>query len=93
MAAKKGSSKKAQKQAVKYAKQHKKAVAIFVCVVLIILIAAVLFIYFFKPEIFDRALKEYNDYVSQLYNDSPDDDAENVSAKLPSEIQPGDLDS
>ncbi|MDE6075731.1 MAG: MBL fold metallo-hydrolase, partial [Clostridia bacterium] len=31
--------------------------------------------------------------VSQLYNDSPDDDAENVSAKLPSEIHSGDLDS
>ncbi|MDE7075740.1 MAG: MBL fold metallo-hydrolase [Clostridia bacterium] len=93
MAAKKSSSKKAQKQAVKFAKQHKKAVAIFVCVVLIIIIAAVLFIYLFKPEIFDRALKEYNDYVSQLYNDSPDDDAENVSAKLPNEIQSGDLDS
>ncbi|MDE6791394.1 MAG: MBL fold metallo-hydrolase, partial [Clostridia bacterium] len=93
MAAKKSSSKKAQKQAVKYAKQHKKAVAIFVCVVLIIIIAAVLLIYLFKPEIFDRALKEYNDYVSQLYNDSADDDAENVSAKLPNEIQSGDLDS
>ncbi|MDE7087536.1 MAG: MBL fold metallo-hydrolase, partial [Clostridia bacterium] len=50
MAAKKSSSKKAQKQAVKFAKQHKKAVAIFVCVVLIIIIAAVLFIYLFKPD-------------------------------------------
>lgn len=93
MASKKSSSKKAQREAVKYAKKHKKGVAIFVCTVLIILIAAVLFIYLFKPEIFDRALREYRDYVSQLYNDSPDDDPDGTAAKESKPIATGDLDS
>ncbi len=93
MAAKKSSSKKAQKQAVKYAKQHKKAVAIFVCVVLIIIIATVLIVYFCFPTLWKNAIDTYREYTQLYYNDSPDDDAENVSAKLPAEIQSGDLDS
>ncbi|MDE6373271.1 MAG: MBL fold metallo-hydrolase, partial [Clostridia bacterium] len=66
--------KRAQREAVKFAKSHKKGVAIFVSIVIIILIAAVLIVYFCFPHLWDRALAEYLEYTKLYYGDSKDDD-------------------
>jgi beta-lactamase superfamily II metal-dependent hydrolase len=79
----KSATNKAKKQAVKYAKKHKKGVAIFVAVVVILIAAVVLITYLIKPEfiknLFNSAVDAYKEYTSIYYNDSSDDDGDNVN--------------
>lgn len=80
---------KAKRQAKKYAKKHKKGLLIFVCVLLVIVVAAVALLYCFKPETFDFLLSEYQRYTKTLYNDSPDDDPEGTAGAVSAPVPEG----
>lgn len=84
-------SRTAQKEAVKFAKSHKKGLAIFVCIVLVIVIAAFLVVYFCFPQIWQRVKDEYAEYTSQFYGDSKDDDPAGTEAKVSDPVPTGSL--
>ncbi|MCM1438427.1 MAG: MBL fold metallo-hydrolase [Roseburia sp.] len=81
---------KAEKQAVEFAKNHKKGVVTAVCVILVIIIAAALIIYFCFPNLWKKAADAYGEYTKQYYTDSADDDPEGTTAKAPQEISGAD---
>lgn len=78
---------KAERQAVKYASKHKKAVAIFIAAVIIIALIAAIIVYFFFPQVWDKALREYLKDTGLYYEDSKDDDAAGTLAKQPQNIE------
>lgn len=80
----------AEKQAVEFAKNHKKGVVTAVCAVLVIIIAAALIVYFCFPELWKKALDEYAEYTKLFYGDSKDDDPEGTAARAPQEIASAD---
>ena len=81
---------RAQREAVKYAKSHKKGVAIFVCTVIVILLAAALVIYFCFPDLWKRAMDEYAEYTKLYYGDSSDDDPAGTDGKKSDPVPSGD---
>ena len=81
---------RAQKEAVKYAKNHKKGIVIFVCAVLVILLAAFLIVYFCFPQLWDKIKDEYAEYTSLYYGDSKDDDPEGTAAVSSAAVNSGD---
>ncbi len=82
---------RAQREAVKYAKSHKKGVAIFVCTVIVILLAAALVIYFCFPDLWKRAMDEYAEYTKLYYGDSSDDDPAGTDGKKSDPVPSGEL--
>ena len=80
----------AQKQAVEFAKQHKKGVVTAVCIILVIIIAAALIVYFCFPDLWKRATDAYLDYTKLYYNDSTDDDSSTTNGKAPQSIAAAD---
>lgn len=88
--AKRYSKKRAQKEAVAFAKNHKKGVITAVAVILLIIIVAALIIYFCFPDLWKKAQDAYLEYTSQFYGDSKDDDPDGVVAKSPEHIEEGD---
>ena len=83
----KAQSRRAQKDAVAFAKAHKKGVATAVCIILVIIIAAALIIYFCFPDLWKRAQDAYLEYTRTLYNDSTDDDPDGTAARAPKPIE------
>lgn len=83
----------AQKQAVEFASNHKKGVAVFVCAVIVILLAAALVIYFCFPQLWRKAVDEYAEYTGQFHGDSKDDDPEGTAGKPSAPVPEGDLQS
>ncbi|MDE7379501.1 MAG: MBL fold metallo-hydrolase, partial [Clostridia bacterium] len=83
--------KQAQKEAVKFAKAHKKGIAIFILTVVILVIAALLIVYFCFPNLWRRAMDEYLEYTKLYYGDSNDDDPDGTVARQPAEIPSGNL--
>lgn len=83
----------AQKQAVEFASNHKKGVAVFVCAVIVILLAAALIIYFCFPQLWRKAVDEYAEYTGQFHGDSKDDDPEGTAGKPSAPVPEGDLQS
>ncbi len=101
MAAKKSNGKKssntrsktqssAQKEAVAFAKNHKKGLICAVGIILAIIIVAVLIVYFFFPDLWKKAQDAYLDYTKTLYNDSTDDDPEGTAAREHQHIEVAD---
>lgn len=88
--ARKSSKKRAQKEAVAFAKNHKKGVITAVAVILVIIIAAALIVYFCFPDLWKKAQDAYLDYTRLFYNDSNDDDPDGVVAKSPKPIETAD---
>lgn len=88
--ARKSSKKRVQKEAVAFAKNHKKGVITAVAVILLIIIAAALIVYFCFPDLWKKAQDAYLDYTRQFYNDSNDDDPDGVVAKSPKPIETAD---
>ena len=76
----------AKKEAIKFAKQHKKGIAIFVCCALVLIFAVVLIVYFFFPEVYDK----YYAYASLYFNDSADDDPAGTPARASAAVSDGD---
>lgn len=81
----------AKKEAVAFAKTHKKGVITAVAIILIIIIAAALIVYFCFPNLWKKATDAYLEYTKIYYNDSTDDDAEGTVAKSPLPAQPADI--
>ncbi|MDE6691170.1 MAG: MBL fold metallo-hydrolase, partial [Clostridia bacterium] len=81
---------RAEKEAVAFAKAHKKGVITAVGIILIIIIAAVLIVYFCFPDLWKRAADAYLEYTKMYYNDSTDDDPAGTSAREPLNIEGGD---
>lgn len=84
------SQRRAEKEAVAFAKAHKKGVITAVCIILVIITAAALIVYFCFPNLWKKATDAYLDYTKQFYNDSNDDDPEGMSARAPLNIESGD---
>lgn len=89
------SSSKAKREAVKYAKNHKKGIAIFVASVVLILALAILILYLVKPaflsDLFRKAQDAYLEYTKIYYGDSADDDAEGVNGAATEAVPAGNL--
>lgn len=86
----KSQSRRAQKEAVAFAKNHKKGVITAVAVILVIIIAAALIVYFCFPDLWKKAQDAYLEYTRLFYNDSNDDDPDGVVAKSPKPIETAD---
>lgn len=82
-------TKRQVKQAAKVAKRHPKIV-VAVGAILVLIIAAVLIVYFCFPDLWERAMDEYAEYTKQYYSDSTDDDPEGEAARAPLTIDAGD---
>ncbi len=80
----------AEKEAVEFIGNHKKGVAAAVGIILVILIAAALIIYFCFPNLWKKATDAYLDYTRLFYGDSKDDDPEGTVAKAPQNIESAD---
>lgn len=81
---------RAEREAVAFAKAHKKGVITAVCIILVIIIAAALIVYFCFPDLWKKAADAYLDYTKMYYNDSSDDDPEGTAARKPLTIENGD---
>ena len=81
---------RAQKKAVEFAVNHKKGVVTAVCVILVIIIAAALIVYFCFPDLWKRATDAYLEYTQLFYKDSEDDDPSDTGGKAPQGIAAAD---
>ena len=81
---------KAEKEAVAFAMAHKKGVITAVGIILVIIIAAALIVYFCFPDLWKKATDAYLEYTKMYYNDSSDDDPAGIAAKAPLNIESGD---
>lgn len=79
-------------QAVSFAKRHPRFTAT-VAIILAIMLLTVAIIYFFFPEVYNRAYNAYYQYVQMYYNDSTQDDGDNYTAPNVVTAQEGDLNS
>lgn len=99
MAKKNNNSKKVKtpsgRSSAKVKKRHAKSLAIFFAAVIFALVIAVIVIYVLKPSWFDGlinfAKREYEEYVSQFYDDNDEDDAEGVNGTEVAPIPTGSL--
>ncbi len=81
---------RAEKEAIAFAKAHKKGVITAVAIILVIIIAAALIVYFCFPDLWKRAADAYLEYTKLYYNDSTDDDPAGTAAKKPQNIESAD---
>lgn len=95
MAKKKNNSKSSKKTSAKAKSGKGKTVAVIVAVIIILLVIAIAVTYILKPEwikgMFNKIKDEYEAYVSTLYNDSNDDDAQGVNGADSRPIPAGEL--
>ncbi|MGN1060383.1 MAG: ComEC/Rec2 family competence protein [Candidatus Coproplasma sp.] len=73
-----GKGKKSTSKTAAKAVKNKKFIA-FIAVLVAIILAAVLIVYFFFPDVFKRFENAYLNYVQTLYYDSNDDDPEGTN--------------